>query len=243
MRAKQVAGKIINDFLGRFGYELRSVNKNFSMQSALSRRAVSGLEITTIIDVGASNGSWSKMAKQYFPNAFYFLIEANDVHAQALLEFKYQNQNVDYVLAAAGDLVGEIYFDAKDPFGGQASYSPTTPDYITIHVTTIDKQVTEKSLHPPFLLKLDTHGFELPILKGAQDTLKKTNMIVIETYNFKLTPDSLRFWEMCSHLETHGFRPIDLCDTMHRPKDHAFWQMDLFFIRSSNHCFKSNTYT
>jgi FkbM family methyltransferase len=243
MRAKQMVGKIINVVLGRFGYELRSVNKNFSMQSGLSRRAVSGLKIRTVIDVGASNGSWSKMTKQYFPNAFYFLIEANNVHAQGLLDFKSQNPNVDYVLTAAGDSVGEIYFDATDPFGGQASHSPATPDYITVPVTTIDEQVTQKSLQPPFLLKLDTHGFEAPILKGARNMLKETNLIVIETYNFKLSPDSLRFWEMCSLLEAYGFRPIDLCAPMHRPHDHAFWQMDLFFVPSMNREFESNTYT
>jgi FkbM family methyltransferase len=243
MKAKKMAGKIINVFLGRFGYELRSVNKNFSMQSGLFHRAVSGLEISTVIDVGASNGSWSKMAKQYFPNAFYFLIEANAFHTQAMLDFKSQNPNVDFVLAAAGDSVGEIYFDAKDPFGGQASHFPIIPDHITIPMTTIDQQVTQKSLQPPFLLKLDTHGFELPILKGARDTLKNTNLIVIETYNFKLAPDGLRFWEMCTHLETHGFRPIDLCDPMHRPKDYALWQMDLFFVPITNREFESNTYT
>jgi FkbM family methyltransferase len=243
MRVKQIAGKIINIVLGKFGYELRPVDMNFSMQSALSRRAASGLEIRTVIDVGASNGSWSKMTKQYFPNAFYFLIEANDVHAQGLLDFKSQNPNVDYVLAAAGDSVGEIFFDVKDPFGGQASHSPATPDYITVPVTTIDEQVTKKSLHPPFLLKLDTHGFEVPILKGARETLKKTELIVIETYNFKLSPDGLRFWEMCSHLEAQGFSPIDLCDPMHRPTDHAFWQMDLFFVPSTNREFESNSYT
>ena len=212
------------------------------MQSALSRRALSGLEIRTVIDVGASNGSWSRIAQQYFPDAYYFLIEANDVHAQGLLDFKSQNPNVAYVLAAAGDSVGEIYFDAEDPFGGQAAHAPATPGHITVPMTTIDEQVTLKSLSPPFLLKLDTHGFEAPILKGARDTLMKTNLIVIETYNFTLAPDSLRFWEMCSHLKTYGFRPIDVSNPLHRPKDHAFWQMDLFFVPAANREFESNTY-
>lgn len=213
------------------------------MEKAISRRAANGLDVKTVIDVGASNGSWSKMTKQFFPNAYCFLIEANPVHAQALLAFKSQNANVDYILAAAGDSSGEIYFDAKDPFGGQASHLPTTSHHITVPMTTIDEQVTQKRLSPPFLLKLDTHGFEVPILEGARNVLKSTNLIIIETYNFKLAPDGLRFWEICSYLESKGFRPIDVCDPMHRPSDQALWQMDFFFVPETHHDFALNHYT
>ena len=242
MKVKKVAGKAINGILEKFGYVLLTAKRNFSMEKALARRTASGLDIKTVIDVGASNGSWSTMTKQFFPNAHYFLIEANPVHAQALLAFKSQNANVDYVLAAAGDSSGEIYFDAQDPFGGQASHTPTTPNHITLPMTTIDEQVTKKQLSPPFLLKLDTHGFEVPILEGARNTLRSTNLIVIETYNFKIAPVGLRFWEICSFLEAHGFRPIDVCDPMHRPSDQALWQMDLFFVPETNHEFASNCY-
>lgn len=56
---------------------------------------------------------------------------------------------------------------------------------------TIDNSVLEHSLKGPFLLKFDTHGFEIPILEGAAQTLLATNIIIMETYNFKLTEDSL----------------------------------------------------
>lgn len=245
MRIKEMAKRIAGHALERFGYELRSAKDNrvaLTMQAALSRRAISGLEVRTVVDVGASNGQWSRVAQQYYPDAFYFLIEANRVHEQELRQYKSENANIDYILSAAGDYVGEIYFDGQDPFGGQASYSATTPDHITVPVTTIDSEISQRCLRPPFLLKLDTHGFELPILRGARATLRNTNLIVMETYNFTLTHDSLRFWEMCSYLEPLGFRPIDIVDPLHRPKDQAFWQMDLFFVPTASNEFESNTY-
>lgn len=243
MKTKKIISKIINGVFRRIGYELSSVNDNFSIKSALSRRVINKTVINSVIDVGASNGSWSKLAKQFFPEAFYFLIEANHVHEPDLATFKSNNSKVDYVIVAAGDSSGEIYFDAQDPFGGQASHSPSTPDDVIVPMTTIDKQVTQKSLSPPFLLKLDTHGFEIPILNGANHTLKNTNLIIIETYNFKLAPDCLRFWEICHHMELHGFRPIDFCDPMRRPKDQALWQMDILFIPCTNQEFESNSYS
>ncbi len=246
MNTKRLAGKHINKVLRHLGYEIRTVSKNkldTSMNAALSRRVRQGMRAQTVIDVGASTGSWSKMAQEFISDAMYLLIEANNFHEGKLVELKKQNPKVDYVLAAAGDYVGKIYFDAKDPFGGIASHEANIPDSITVPVTTIDVQVKERCLKPPFLIKLDTHGFEVPILNGAEETLKNTNLIIIEAYNFKLTQNSLRFWELCCHMKEKGFQPLDLCDPMHRPKDQAFWQMDIFFIPDSSREFKSNEYS
>jgi FkbM family methyltransferase len=212
------------------------------MQFSLERRANAGLKVNSVIDVGASNGSWSRKVKRYFPNASYFLIEANSFHEVELRQYKSQCKNVDYILAAAGDYDGEIYFNANDPFGGLASHSPMSSNNISVPVTKIDTQVKERSLLPPFLIKLDTHGFEVPILEGAIETLRQTELVVVESYNFQLTPDSLKFWELCNHMEDLGFRPIDISDPMHRPVDHAFWQADIFFIPLNSKEFLSNSY-
>lgn len=97
-------------------------------------------------------------------------------------------------------------------------------------------------LKGPYLLKLDTHGFEVPIFNGAKSTLLNTNIIIVETYNFDLTKESLKFWEICDFLEKKGFRPVDMMEPMFRPKDESLWQMDLVFIRSERAEFQVNTY-
>ena len=107
---------------------------------------------------------------------------------------------------------------------------------------TIDSQVAARNLRPPFLIKLDTHGFEMPILAGAEQALKHTNVLVIEAYNFDIAPSAVRFSELCARLEALGFRCIDLFDVMYRPADNALWQMDLIFIRSDRPEFRSHAY-
>jgi hypothetical protein len=133
---------------------------------------------------------------------------------------------------AAGDSVGQIYFDASDPFGGQASYTPYPVNNLEIQVTTLDHETSSRNLPGTYLLKLDTHGFEVPILRGATSVLKETEVIVIECYNFRISSECLLFFEMCQHLQTLGFRCIDLVDPLQRLYDGAFWQMDLIFIRA-----------
>ena len=218
------------------------VRAEVSMLAALERCSQRDIKIRTVIDVGASDGRWALMVRKFFPDAYYFLIEAQDGHEKVLEKIRSKYKNIDYIVSAAGDYNGTVYFDAGDPFGGLASHTPLEKNCIEVPMVMIDSLVKERSLTPPFLLKLDTHGFEVPIFEGAKETLKKTALIVVEAYNFKLTSKSLRFHEMCSYMESLGFRCIDLCDPIHRPNDRAFWQMDLLFIPSDRKEFLSNSY-
>lgn len=227
--------------IGRLLAKVGLARDTLSLEAALRRRTKAGWRFATIIDVGASNGCWSRRARRFFPDAAIFLVEAQSTHGPALARFKSGARNVDYAMAAAGDRDGEIYFDASDPFGGVASHAPF-PGCLTVPVRSIDSLVRERGLKPPFLLKLDTHGFEVPILEGARETLAQTGLIIVETYNFKVAAEALRFHEMCAWLEERGFRCIDLCEPMHRPKDGAFWQIDLFFAPAERGEFSSNSY-
>ena len=130
----------------------------------------------------------------------------------------------------------------KDPFGGVASHTKSEKFNTSLPCITVDDEVAKRNLKGPFLLKLDTHGFEEPIFNGAEETLKNTNLVFVETYNFDIEKTSLRFWEMCQFLSEKGFRPIDLCEPMHRPKDGAFWQIDILFVRKDREEFQSNSY-
>src|SRR5690606_1041292 len=102
--------------------------------------------------------------------------------------------------------------------------------------------VQRLGLKGPFLVKLDTHGFEMPILEGCSEILPDVELFIIECYGFHITGSSLLFWEMCHEMDKLGFALFDIVDVMHRPKDGAFWQCDAFVIRKSNALFSDNRY-
>jgi FkbM family methyltransferase len=241
----RLAGRKANAVLGRIGYRIARTDPPLdpsSMRAGLQRAADRGIEVGTIIDVGASDGRWSDLALASFPNARSLLVEMNEEHVPGLLAFKQRRPGADYVLAAAGAKVGHIHINiTDDPFGGAALPAEAAGSK-RVPATTIDHEVASRGLPGPYLVKLDTHGFEVPILEGAHKTLREASLLVIEVYNFTLMPGALRFHEMIARLDAAGFRPIDLCEPMYRPKDGAFWQCDLFFARSDRREFASNTY-
>jgi len=228
----------------KFGFDIirKSPLTEFGMDDVLQRCQSRGIEIQTVIDVGASNGCWSDLCMKYFPKAFYYLIEAQKVHEPALREKKAIHSNLDYILAAAGNGTGEIYFDNEDAFGGVAVEKKFDGHCISVPLTNIDAEVKKHNLQGPYLIKFDTHGFEVPILEGASTTLKNTNIVIMEVYNFKLTENSLRFFEMCSYMEKLGFAPIDIADFSRRLYDDSFWQMDIVFIRKDRKEFSYTEY-
>jgi FkbM family methyltransferase len=239
------AGRRANVVLGKLGYSIRRASAAIdpaSMAGGLKRAADRGLRVGTIIDVGASDGRWCDEALAYFPGTRSFLIEANEQHEPGLRAFKARVPGSDYVVAAAGREVGHLYFETSDDLFGGAAKPAGDAGTKLVPATTIDHEVATRSLPGPYLIKLDTHGFEVPILEGATKTLSAACLLIIEVYNFTLMPGALRFQEMIARLDAAGFRPIDLVEPMYRPKDGAFWQCDMFFARADRPEFASNSY-
>lgn len=212
------------------------------MDGLLARAAARGVEIATWIDVGASDGAWSIQAQRHFPRARFLLFEPLAERQSALTALA-RTRGFDFVAAAAGAEPGTIAFAVDPALDGSGVASPGAAGARSVPVETIDRIIAARGCPGPFGLKLDTHGHELAVLAGASVALTTAELLVIETYNFPLTPACLRFHELCAWLEARGFRCCDLADPMRRPGDGALWQMDLAFARADSALFRSNSYT
>lgn len=216
--------------------------KGIDMESAVEQMSKHASGIKTVIDIGASNGRWSRMVMKYLPNSHFFAIDPLVEREPQLKRLKQNNSNFDYFLCAAGENEKEtISLTVGDDLDGSTVLGKNgamrnVPSY------SIDSIVKIKNLERPFIIKFDTHGFEVPILKGAKETLKKTDYIIMEVYNYRHTEGTLLFYEMCKLLEELGFRCFTLADPFLRPLDNTFWQMDLFFAKKNNPIFHNENY-
>jgi FkbM family methyltransferase len=226
---------VINGICGRlFNFHIRPhrLGEAPVLDDALRRLRTHNIEIASLIDIGASDGFWSKAFAYHFPGRHQLLVDANQVHRPKLTEVCQRNTNWRFEITAVGAAEATLYFDGSDPLLGQLSEYPLNEHYQPCPVTSIDRLVADHALPPPFLLKLDTHGVEIPILTGATKTLKQTNAIVIEAYNMTFGGVAVPFWDLCRHMLDLGFRPLDVFDLLYREIDGAFWQFDLLFARS-----------
>lgn len=226
---------LIRTLFDRMGWEIRRKEPQHyraTVERSLQWLAGHGFPVATVLDVGASNGCWSKRCFDAYPAADYLLFEPQPVHRADIERFaEVASQNVVVIKKAVGGEEGHTFFDITDPFGG-ALADESGEHNIRVEVTTIDSEVSRQQLKGPYLLKLDTHGFEKEILKGAAKTLPECSILIIEAYNYRIAGDAMLFWELCAYLAGHGFRPVDMVDILHRQYDNSLWQMDIVFVRS-----------
>lgn len=212
------------------------------LDAALRRLQGHHIEIASLVDIGASNGRWSKTFARHFPGRHHLLVDANKFHLPELTKVCQENPNWHFALTAVGATQGQLYFDDSDPLSGHLADEPLTGKYRPCPVTTIDDLLEKQPLPAPLMIKLDTHGVEIPILASATKTLKQTNVIVVEAYNFAFREPAVPFWELCRHMLELGFRPLDVFDLLYREVDNAFWQFDLLFARSDLPLFQDTRY-
>jgi len=202
------------------------------------------IDIKNIIDVGAAKGSWSTLAKRVFPDASFLLLEPLEERREELELLVRQNPNFNYLPLAAGQSKGTMEFQITDDLDGSgiACRMSNIEKKRTVNLTSIDLEIREQNLQGPYLVKLDTHGYEVPILEGCKNNLKDIAAFIIECYGFQIAENSLLFGEMCEYMQKNGFRLFGVIDPYNRPKDNAFWQCDACFISDQNEIFRSNTY-
>lgn len=223
------------------GYDFTTPDLSTNFPRVLERMRSFSPEINTVIDVGASDGSWSQSVKPAWPRARYLLVEAQDRYAAPLQAYAGANPEVMVENAAASDRTGSLYFLDAGPLTGSASHEPFAERSIEIPCISIDDSISRHGLPGPFLIKLDTHGHEREILTGASATLSDAKLICIEAYSFA-NFGRMRFWELCTFLEERGFRPAGMSDVMCRPSDNLLWQMDLWFLPASHPAFTDTNF-
>ena len=190
--------KIAKKILSYFGLQMsRSDNSrqvsNFDQDSMLvgiHRAKMLNINPTTIIDVGAAEGKWTLSTMEVWPESQYVLVEPLEERKQELQQLTIQHKNTHLVPAGAGAKKSTIdFFVTKDLDGSGIADNGTGARKVTIEITTIDDEVSRLGLPGPYCINLDTHGFEVPIFEGAENTLQQTELLIIECYGFQIAPN------------------------------------------------------
>lgn len=236
------------------GWEIRKIDNNLvtwpielvkegTMHFGLKRMKELGVAPATVIDLGAAEGKWSDSTRSFWPEANYVLFEPLEERKEEMEALCRKYPQFKYVPAAAGEAKSTTRFLISDDLDGSGVYDENAgKNFRTVPVVTLDDEMDRLQLNGPYLIKFDTHGFEVPILKGAAKTLDKTELVIMECYGFKLSQTCLVLDEMIRYMADLGFRVVDIVDILRRPGDKAFWQCDVFFLRATNPIFMRTSY-
>jgi FkbM family methyltransferase len=172
-----------------------------------------GFEPTTLIDVGAANGT--RVIYDAFPESHLVLIEPLS-EFESDLEDLVRQRSADYLGIAVGDEMGTatLRVNPGNLFMSSLLRAERLPDteveLRSIPLTTLDLLLEEKRWGPPFGLKLDAEGFEHRVIAGGKRLLEDTEFVIAETSLSKRFEGSCTSKELIALMLTCGFEVADI---------------------------------
>lgn len=191
-----------------------------------------GFRPGTIVDIGFAYGT--EGLDEVFEDARYLLIDPVAETEEVMARFCAGHPGSAYVVAAASDRDGEMEFIAREGVSGSSFHTKLKADgeRRNVPVRTLDRILAEHDLPDPLLIKIDTEGHELHVLRGAEQALRRAGMVIAEisTWMEDNTLGRAGMMEIFQFMHERGFVFYEFAEPSFRPIDGALYMFDAVFV-------------
>lgn len=230
--------RVIRNRLRRLGIDVRRYDperdNRSTQEGAVQRLAELEIQPKTVFDVGAAQGT--PPLYHAWPNAHHVLIEPLEEFGSTLKRIAGDLLSCEVVLAAAGPVDETVTINVHpDLFGSSLRLEHEDTD-----VNGVPRQVPQIRLDsftdqpPPYIIKIDTQGYELDVIEGASEILSKTEAVILEVSFFRFHEGGAIFHEVIDFMCERDFVPYDVFGHLYRPLDGALAQVDVAFVPSNS---------
>jgi FkbM family methyltransferase len=193
-----------------------------------------------ILDVGANEGQFAKLARRLFPTTPIVSFEP-----LAECFFKLQSQSAELapfhpINSALGSVSGlsTINRSFSSP---SSSFLPmgelhkqelphtASASQEQVQISVLDEMRDTLPAPPPFLMKIDVQGFELEVLKGSIRTLEQTLAVIVEVSARPLYDGEPGFDAVFEFMQRQGFCYVGNVDQWRSRGNGQILQFDCLF--------------
>ncbi len=201
-----------------------------------------GFEPQGILDIGAYDGEFSLLARQFFPRASLLMVEPQAQKQTQLHKVVGDlggDAHVRKVLLGDRNRAACVFHQTNTSVGStgsslypEASEHPREP--LTMPMRTLDGLLAEFPNRRFDLIKLDVQGAELDVLRGATACLPQVEVLFVELSLHVVNHGAPRLAEVVAVLDAHGFAMFDLLP-LPRANQGLQLQTDAVFVRRDSH--------
>ncbi len=197
-------------------------------------------DVARVVDVGAAKGDLCAEVLRFLPQAEVICVEPIEAQA-AILRDRFGPGRVHVVVAAAGEQDGELTFHEVRNLDSSSvlpmdrhrrefpSISAETGTY-PVRVRCLDSIVEDSWPECDIdLLKIDVQGYELPVLRGASRTLRRSRFVIVEMSLCTLYQGQAPFEDVLLTMHEAGFRVVDYVETARSAVTGELLQMDFLY--------------
>ncbi len=224
---------VFNRVLSPFKLKISTKNTpNRDFGSFITHLKQLDVHIKTVIDVGIAFGT--PAFYKALPQAKFYLVEPVP-GCKPLLQKLEQTMGATFFNVAAGAEDGEMEFFVHPDVSGSSSKrqwegESLDGERITVPVKRLDSLIPD-SIARPSLLKIDTQGNELDVLKGATTLLDKIDIVIIETSFHEFRKGAPEIHEIIASMTALGYRCYEVLEGHYRAVDNALAQVDIAFVK------------
>mgnify|MGYP001226069003 CR=1 FL=1 len=207
------------------------MKRHFLRLQELKKTLLKDFSPKKILDIGAYKGEWTRNAKKIFLDSSFFLIEANK-DLEDFLKLTGENYKISVLGSENNKMIN--YFKCKNfPHPtGNSIFKEKSKFIFEPEERKTDKLDSIFKNNEIFdLIKIDVQGSELEIIKGGNDTVKKTRFLILELQISEYNEGAPMINEVVSYLKDLNFVLVDILDFIY--SEGELIQCDGLFINKN----------
>jgi len=224
-------------------YLLANLAARAHMQAILDR-----LAINLVIDVGANNGQFALGLRTFGYSGRIISFEPQSALCASLRAAAIGDDRWEVQSIALGETVAELKLNIfRDTSLSSLHAANTTgrerfPDYFhldhteSVSIYPLDDLIASLRLDDPdarILLKTDTQGHDLAVLRGARTVLARSLAVVTEASIKPIYQGAPGYGDIIHYLNDAGFSLSGIYPLAHNEHDMSLIEMDCCFVRPS----------
>lgn len=180
-------------------------------------RILAGRKFQTILDIGANEGQFARMAREIWPGAFIHSFEPlPQVHAVLAQGFTGDDRFKAHKVALSDRAGSQIMHCSA--FSPSSSLLPMAEVHkqewpqsashtdVEVELLPLDDWARDSApLQGPLLVKIDVQGFELHVIDGGVGTLAKAEVVVLEASFHEFYEGQPLFADIHARMQALGF--------------------------------------
>lgn len=197
-----------------------------------------GFEPKVIYDIGAYRGFWSLQIKEVFPQAKFYLFEANENNRIFL-----QLTHLPFYFAVLGNKEQLVTFYTNDSTGDSLFreqtkyYQGSNSKKKEVQMTTLANVVQKNQIPSPDLIKFDVQGAEKLIIQGSPHTVMNAEVVILETKILEYNEKAPLIFETMSLMDSLGYSLLDILECHYLPTGELN-EIDFLFVKKDSKLIK-----
>jgi FkbM family methyltransferase len=200
-----------------------------------------------ILDIGGGIGASLKLFTENFPDHKIMVFEPVTENFRAIKERFPSSTNIEFIKCAAGNENTEkqiniasrttsssllpLSADQDSKVFNESNLGKTGVETITI--VRLDDFLA-KEQDEIGIMKIDVQGYEMDVLKGAETTLKRTAIVVLEANNHEGYKGSAKYYDIDRYLRERNFTLYDILPSIVDNGKLKEW--DMIYMNNSARC-------